>query len=200
MDAAESGQNHRLGSPILVIVASKTGGRIMRERAIRYDVVGCSLGTLLVAATDRGICRVRFGEPLENLAAALEEELPFAVLRRDRVGLKPWCDALVACVDGHRTTLDLPMDVSGSRFQTRVWDALRRIPRGETRTYGEVARAVQRPRAARAVARACASNPVAVVVPCHRVVASDGTLGGYRWGTERKRLLLEREGPRDGSI
>jgi AraC family transcriptional regulator of adaptative response/methylated-DNA-[protein]-cysteine methyltransferase len=169
------------------------GGSDVPHREIVYDIVPCRLGWLLVAATPRGVCHARFGEAEAELEGAVQAEFVFAAPRRDPVALKPWCDRLVASIEGHGRALDLPLDVSGSRFQRRVWDALRRIPRGETRSYSAVAREVGVPAGARAVARACAANPVTVAIPCHRVVRSDGGLGGYRWGVERKRALLASE-------
>jgi AraC family transcriptional regulator of adaptative response/methylated-DNA-[protein]-cysteine methyltransferase len=157
-------------------------------------VVTTSLGALLVAASERGVCRVAFGESEGALAALLARELPFARLERDDAGVAPFADALARYVDGRSAALALPLDVAGSRFQQRVWEALRAIPRGEVRSYGELARTVGRPAAARAVARACAANPLAVAIPCHRAVAGDGGIAGYRWGLARKRLLLAREG------
>lgn len=180
----------------------------MQDREIVFDIVACQLGPLLVAASERGVCHVRFGEEESELERDLRSEFAFAVLRRDPVALKVWCDMLVSYIDGHSPRLELPLDVSGSRFQQRVWDALRRIPRGETRSYGRVARELGVAAGARAVARACAANPVAVAIPCHRVIRSDGRLGGYHWGLERKRILLAAEaepptgsnagGPRSG--
>lgn len=163
-------------------------------RPIGWTVVTTSLGPLLVAASERGVCRVAFGEDEAELAALLARELPFASLERDGAGVRAPADALARYVDGHTAELALPLDVAGSRFQQRVWEALRAIPRGEVRSYGAVARSLGEPTAARAVARACATNPVAVAIPCHRVVASDGSLGGYHYGVARKRRLLAREG------
>ena len=162
---------------------------------IRYTIVSCSLGRLLLVATPRGVCQVRFGDAERELEAAVGEEFPFATPERDDPGLRHWSGPLVRYVDGEAAELDLPLDVRGSRFQRRVWDALQAIPRGHTRTYSDVARAIGAPRAARAVARACATNPVAVLIPCHRVVARSGGLGGYSYGVARKEELLEREAP-----
>jgi AraC family transcriptional regulator of adaptative response/methylated-DNA-[protein]-cysteine methyltransferase len=148
---------------------------------------------MLVAASEKGICQVRFADADVDLEKELARELPFAELRENPVRLKPWSDALVSHVDGHSTHLEVPLDVSGSRFERRVWAALRSIPRGDTRTYAEVAGSLGVPKGARAVGRACARNPVAVAIPCHRVVAKNGELGGYRWGLARKRILLQRE-------
>jgi AraC family transcriptional regulator of adaptative response/methylated-DNA-[protein]-cysteine methyltransferase len=168
----------------------------MQTRAIEFAVVRSSLGALLVAASEKGVCHVRFADPGVDLEEELARELPFAALRENPARLKPWTDALVSYGEGHSTQLEIPLDVSGSRFERRVWAALREIPRGETRTYSEVADSLGLQKSARAVGRACASNPVAVAIPCHRVVAKSGELGGYRWGPARKRSLLQREATR----
>ncbi len=160
---------------------------------IAYSVVPCPLGYLLVAATERGICAVRLGDSESELEDGLRREFPAARLERDQATLGCWVQELLDSLEGNRPPLDLPLDVRATAFQRRVWEALRAIPRGFTRSYREVAEAIGQPRAARAVARACAANPVALVVPCHRVVREDGGLGGYRWGIERKRALLELE-------
>lgn len=160
-------------------------------QTIAYALTDSALGRLLVAATARGLCAVRFGED-DALVAELRAEYPWAELIEDELGLAPYSEALRTHLIGRRA-LDLPTDVSGSDFQHRVWEALRRIPYGETRSYAQVAEMVGRPSAVRAVARACASNPLALVVPCHRVVRTGGLLGGYRWGMDRKRHLLDQE-------
>ncbi|HEV2177446.1 MAG TPA: methylated-DNA--[protein]-cysteine S-methyltransferase [Candidatus Sulfopaludibacter sp.] len=186
----------------------RKGGRGMD---IRYTVVECPLGRLLVAATDRGICSVCLGDSGAALETVLRAEYPEArisrITRISRIrksgggsqsdsapdGLGRWAPALVRHLEGKLPSLDLPVDVRATAFQWRVWRELQTIPYGSTRSYSEVARAMGQPAAVRAVARACATNPVAVVIPCHRVVRGDGSLGGYRWGLERKRMLLERE-------
>ena len=160
---------------------------------IQYALVNTRLGRMLVAATSQGICAVRFGDRDEQMEKLLRTEYPSADLRRDDHALKTWVEALVAHLEGVQTRLDLPLDLQATAFQLRVWEELRRIPYGETRTYSEVAVAIGRPKAVRAVANACAANPAAVVTPCHRVVRSDGGLGGYRWGIERKQALLASE-------
>ena len=160
--------------------------------AIRYTLADCPLGRLLLAATDRGVCAVYLGEE-GHLTAELRREYPAAELSRDDETLRPWLADLLDHLSGQQPHLDLPLDVRATAFQWRVWQELRKIPYGSTRTYLEVAEALGRPTAARAVARACATNPVSVVIPCHRVVRGDGGLGGYRWGLGRKRALLERE-------
>jgi AraC family transcriptional regulator of adaptative response/methylated-DNA-[protein]-cysteine methyltransferase len=168
----------------------RRGGKGMN---INYTIVDSGLGRLLVAATGRGVCSVQFGDGDEELAAALAAEYPSAAISRDEAGLGGWIETLLGHVDGAQARLDLPLDLRATAFQTRVWEELRRIPYGETRSYGDVARAIGRPTAVRAVASACAANPVALATPCHRVVREGGALGGYRWGLGRKRELLERE-------
>jgi O-6-methylguanine DNA methyltransferase len=148
---------------------------------------------LLVAATDRGLSAVRFGETVAELEQALKAEFHAAAFVRDDKGLREYVEPLLAAIRGENTTVDLPLDIRATAFQKKVWDALRQIPCGETRSYREVAREIGDPTAVRAVARACATNPVALAVPCHRVVRSDGAISGYRWGVERKKKLLERE-------
>lgn len=168
----------------------RRGGAGMR---IHYTIATSPLGRLLVGATDRGISALYLGESDARLEAALHKEYPRAEIRRDRNGMESWIEEILAHLSGRAPQLDLPTDVQATAFQRRVWEELRRIPYGATRTYSEVARAIGRPTAIRAVARACATNPVSVVVPCHRVVREDGKLAGYRWGLERKRALLEHE-------
>ena len=171
-----------------------TYGRGGRGVRIGYAIVSSPLGRLLVAATERGICRVSLGGEGAELADGLRAEFPAAQIRRDRNGLSSAVGAILRYLQGRPEPLDLPVDVRATAFQRRVWEALRRIPYGSTRSYGALARDIGRPQAARAVARACATNPAALVIPCHRVVRADGGLGGYRWGIERKRSLLAREG------
>lgn len=160
---------------------------------IRYATADTCLGRLLVARTERGICSVSIADSDAVLEARLEREFPLARRDRDRAGLERWVRTIVRHLDGKEPRLDLPLDVRGTAFQLRVWEELRRIPYGETRSYAEVARLLGRPRAARAVARACATNPVSLVTPCHRVVRGNGELGGFGLGIERKRALLARE-------
>ena len=164
-----------------------------RGSGIRFSIVATELGSLLVAGTARGVCNVRFGADGQALEAALREEFRFAEVSADPRGLKPWVEALLGYLEGRTHRLEVPLDVRGSQFQRRVWSAIRAIPYGETRCYSELARGLGRPRAARAVAHACAANPVALVIPCHRVVRRDGEAGGYRYGASRKRALLDRE-------
>ena len=163
---------------------------------IEYVIASTSLGILLVGATDRGICAVTLGDDVESLEDALEREYPAAT--REHISdpgssLRRWVEAVVALVDGGSARIELPLDVQASAFQWKVWKELQRIPFGETRSYSEIANAIGSPKAVRAVASACANNRVAVVIPCHRVVRQTGSLGGYRWGIERKQRLLEKE-------
>lgn len=168
----------------------RRGGQGMQ---IGYTIVNCPLGRLLIAATERGICAISLGDSDTVLESALVHEYPAAEIQRDGAGFSQWVDALLSHLSGQQPHLDLPLDVQATAFQWRVWEELRAIPYGSTRSYSEVARAIGQPEAARAVARACATNPVPLLIPCHRVVREDGSSGGYRWGTERKQRLLEQE-------
>ncbi|HYE00106.1 MAG TPA: bifunctional DNA-binding transcriptional regulator/O6-methylguanine-DNA methyltransferase Ada [Alphaproteobacteria bacterium] len=163
--------------------------------AIRWAVAPSPLGPLLVAATARGVCAIEFGEDAEALRARLAKRFPKAEIGPDDGALAPWIAAVAAYLDRPSGGLDLPLDIAGTAFQRRVWRALQDIPIGQTLSYAEVAARLGQPKAVRAVARACASNAVALAIPCHRVVGKDGTLTGYRWGVERKRALLEGESP-----
>ena len=161
---------------------------------IVYTIADCHLGRLLVAATGRGICAVSIGDSDEELETALRREYPAAEIHRDGDGLSEWVNAILAHLRGDQPHLDLPLDVQATAFQWRVWQELRKITYGQTRSYSEIARAIGKPKAVRAVARACATNPVPLIIPCHRVIRSDGSLGGYGLGLERKRALLAQEG------
>jgi AraC family transcriptional regulator of adaptative response/methylated-DNA-[protein]-cysteine methyltransferase len=161
--------------------------------AIAYAIAATPLGWLLVAHTAKGICAVRLGDNPAGLASGLSSEYPRGEVTRDDAALRPVVEQVVRLATGEAPHGDLPLDIRATAFQRRVWEALRQIPRGEVRTYGEIARAIGQPEAVRAVGRACGANPVALAIPCHRVVAADGGLGGYRWGIERKRRLLEAE-------
>ncbi len=161
--------------------------------AIAYTTRATSLGLLLVAASGRGVCQVRFGTSEAALRAALARELPCATFERGGARVARWADTLAAAVEGRGDAARVPLDVAGSRFQRRVWDALRKLPRGSTLGYAELAGTLGQPRAARAVARACAANPVPLAVPCHRIVPKSGGVGGYRFGSWRKRALLAAE-------
>jgi AraC family transcriptional regulator of adaptative response/methylated-DNA-[protein]-cysteine methyltransferase len=165
----------------------------MDSTRIDFTTLRCGLGWLLMARTRRGVCRLRFGDSPLELTEGLREDFPWAELRQDETRLVSCVSALERYLDGRSRRLDLPLDVRGSQFQRRVWDAIRAIPYGRTRSYGQLARSIGRPTAARAVAGACGANPVALLVPCHRVVSSGGGTGGYRWGLKRKTSLLELE-------
>jgi AraC family transcriptional regulator of adaptative response/methylated-DNA-[protein]-cysteine methyltransferase len=161
---------------------------------IVYTVTDSPLGALLVAATERGLCKVDIGSQASGLEARLAREFHGATRVRDDAALAPLVEDVLARIDGRAQTRDVPLDVRGTAFQRRVWEELRRIPLGETRTYGDVAAAIGEPSASRAVGSACGANPVPVVVPCHRVVPASGGIGNYGLGPDRKRRLLEREG------
>lgn len=160
---------------------------------IRYTVLSTEFGKLLIATTPRGVCSVRFGESDAALLREMNKEFAAATIHRDDPGLKSLARQVSELLGGTAAAPDIALDIQGTAFQQLVWQALRRIPAGETRSYAEVAGAIGRPRAVRAVANACASNPVAVVVPCHRVVQKNGSMAGYRWGVKRKKALLTKE-------
>ncbi len=163
------------------------------DTTIRFAIGVCSLGSILVAATERGVCAILLGDDPEALAHDLERRFPRAELVGADAGFESLVAKVVGLVEAPRVGIELPLDIRGTAFQQRVWQALRAIPAGTTATYIEIARAIGAPEAVRAVAGACAANPIAIAIPCHRVVRTDGDLAGYRWGVERKRALLERE-------
>ncbi len=160
---------------------------------LQYATASCALGRVLVAATAKGICSVALGDADAPLVAALRDEFPHASIARAPREMRAWVAQIVEHLAGRLPHLELPLDVRATAFQWQVWNALRTIPRGDTRTYADVATAIGRPRSARAVARACATNPVALLIPCHRIVPAAGGVGGYRWGSSRKQALLTRE-------
>ena len=160
---------------------------------IRFAVINSFLGWTLVAATDQGICSIAFGDAPETMVEHLQRIFPKAELVQNDPDFAEWVSRVADFIETPARGLDLPLDIQGTAFQQRVWKALREIPPGSTKSYTELAVAIGRPKAARAVAHACASNNIAVAVPCHRIVRSSGALGGYRWGLERKRALLEHE-------
>ncbi len=165
----------------------------MQPVEIRYTLTESCVGTVLVAASERGLCSVKVGTGEAVLVQALRMGLPRSELRRSDGELADVAACVRALAEGRSAGLDLPLDVRGTAFQARVWEALRQIPAGTTRSYTQVAGSMGTPTAVRAVANACGANPVALVVPCHRVVRTDGSLGGYRWGIEVKAELLRRE-------
>jgi AraC family transcriptional regulator of adaptative response/methylated-DNA-[protein]-cysteine methyltransferase len=160
---------------------------------VRYALVDSPLGRMLIAATDRGVCAIQFASSDDELLEGLKREFPFAVRKPDEGGLQAWVAALLSKMTGTESNAALPLDIRATAFQRRVWTYLQSIPFGATKSYGQVAKAIGQPSASRAVARACATNPVAVAIPCHRVVREDGGISGYRWGVERKKTLLEME-------
>jgi O-6-methylguanine DNA methyltransferase len=163
----------------------------MSTSSIRYINGTCALGELLLAFSDKGLCALLLGDDLASLEQDLARRF-CGTLRRDE-GLAPWLEQTLRHLDNPRMAFDLPLDLAGSTFQRQVWEALRQIPVGQTASYRDIAQRLEQPQAFRAVANACGANPVAVIVPCHRVLRQDGGLGGYRWGLERKRQLLDRE-------
>ncbi len=171
----------------------KKGGK---GEDIRYSIASCSLRLLLVAATDKGLCSIRFGDSEAELLAELNSRFPNAQIGISDTAFQAIVAATVAYVEQPKDRFNLPLDIQGTAFQQRVWQALQDIPLGQTASYQDVAIAIGNPAAIRAVAGACAANPVAVAIPCHRVVKADGALSGYRWGVERKEKLLQREGAR----
>jgi AraC family transcriptional regulator, regulatory protein of adaptative response / methylated-DNA-[protein]-cysteine methyltransferase len=160
---------------------------------VRYAISDSPLGRMLIAATDRGVCAIQFGRSDRELIEGLKHEFPFAVRKADEGALQKWVEAVLSKMTGRELLAELPLDIRATAFQRRVWAHLQSIPFGATESYAQVAKAIGQPTASRAVARACATNPVAVAIPCHRVVRADGNLSGYRWGVERKKALLEIE-------
>ncbi len=170
--------------------AYKSKGKGMQ---ISYTVVDCDLGKMLVAKTERGICSVTFGDEESELVEALEREFSAAGIEADKSGLENSVRTILQLLEGRETKFALPLDVQATAFQLQVWETLRKIPYGETRSYKDIAELIGKPKAVRAVARACATNPTALITPCHRVVRENGDLSGYRWGIERKRQILAKE-------
>lgn len=161
--------------------------------SIRYTCADSPLGRMMIAATPSGICSIQFAASDDELLEGLKREFPFAQRKPDDGSLKPWVVSLLHQMRGQHSDSSLPLDIRATAFQRRVWTYLQSIPFGSTKSYSQVAKGIGRPTATRAVARACATNPVAVAIPCHRVVREDGSMGGYRWGIERKKTLLEIE-------
>jgi AraC family transcriptional regulator of adaptative response/methylated-DNA-[protein]-cysteine methyltransferase len=168
----------------------KKGGKGMK---IGYSIAKSPLGKVLVAATERGVSAVYLGDAENVLVAELRQEYPRAEIAPATDSFQRWVREILQRTEGKEPRMELPLDLQATAFQRRVWQELQRIPRGRTRTYSQVARSLGQPKAVRAVARACATNPVSIVVPCHRVIREDGTLAGYRWGLSRKERLLAQE-------
>lgn len=168
----------------------RRGGEGMQ---ITYTIVASPFGRLLIGATERGVCAVALGDTDTALVDGLRADFPLADIERADGSHHDWVEGIVGQIGGGNLGVDVPLDVRGTAFQKQVWSLLRKIPPGRTRSYKDIAAALGNPRATRAVARACASNRIAVVIPCHRVVRNDGAPGGYKWGLERKLALLERE-------
>jgi AraC family transcriptional regulator, regulatory protein of adaptative response / methylated-DNA-[protein]-cysteine methyltransferase len=164
-----------------------------QKTQIISSVVACSLGYLLVATTAKGICSVKLGDRPKELIQTLTEEFQQATIIRDDQRHQDWIKKILNLITGTESNPDLPLDIRGTAFQQQVWQALRKIPYGETKTYSEIAQDLGKPKAVRAIGNACGANPVALIIPCHRVVRNDGSLGGYRWGIERKQQLIEQE-------
>ena len=160
---------------------------------IGYSIAKSSLGNVLVGATERGVSAVYLGDNADKLVAELREEYPNAEISPVSDSFGRWVKEIVQRVEGNPPRLELPLDLQATAFQRRVWQELQKIPRGSTRTYTQIARSLGNPKSVRAVARACATNPVSIVVPCHRVIREDGNLAGYRWGLSRKQQLLAHE-------
>lgn len=160
---------------------------------IFYSVVDCPLGQLLVGVTERGICKISLGDSSDELIQLMDKEFALAERILDDEGVGYWVEKIIAYLEGWQPNLDLPLDIRATAFQLKVWQQLQKIPVGETRTYSDIAEAIGQPTANRAVANACGSNPVALVIPCHRIIRKDKGLGGYRWGIDRKEALLEQE-------
>jgi AraC family transcriptional regulator, regulatory protein of adaptative response / methylated-DNA-[protein]-cysteine methyltransferase len=161
--------------------------------SIRYAIADSPLGRMMIAATDRGICSIQLAASDGELIEGLKREFPFAARKNDEGGLQAWVNALLSKMQGREVDAALPFDIRATAFQRRVWTYLQKIPFGSTKSYSEVAMGIGQPTASRAVARACATNPVAIAIPCHRVVRADGSSSGYRWGADRKKKLLEME-------
>ncbi len=168
----------------------RRGGEGLR---IQYSIIDSPLGRLLIAATERGVCGVCIGDSDQFVESSLAEDYPYAILSRSDEAMEEWTGAFAKYFDGEHLALNLPLDVKATAFQSRVWKIIQSIPFGKTTTYGKIARELGEPEASRAVARACATNPVALVIPCHRVIGKDGSLRGYRWGIRRKHALLKLE-------
>ncbi len=175
-------------------MSSKTLVGLSNPLTIRYGLSSCSLGQFLVGLSSRGICALHLGSHADALQKELQEQFRQATWIADPTTILPMLPQMIECIENPTQAVDLPLDLMGTDFQIRVWQALRQIPAGTLVTYQHIAESIGAPRSVRAVGQACAANPIAILVPCHRVVRSDSTLGGYRWGISIKQKLLRREG------
>jgi AraC family transcriptional regulator of adaptative response/methylated-DNA-[protein]-cysteine methyltransferase len=194
--SAGFGSSSRLyeAAPALLGMTPARYGRGGAGMRIAYTITTCTYGRMIVGATEHGISSLGFGDRDAPMIEALHREYPHAAIERDDAGMRRRIDDVLRAVEDGTGHHQLPLDIRATAFKLRVWDALRKIPRGQTRSYSDIARAIGAPKAARAVGNACANNPVAVLIPCHRVIKEDGSLGNYGYGVERKTKLLEREG------
>ncbi len=196
---SSSGRFYEESTAVLGMTPSqfKAGGA---SQEIRFAVGQCSLGAVLVAASAQGVCAILLGDDPQALVRDLQDRFRTACLIGADHGFEQWVAQVVGLIESPKMGLALPLDIRGTAFQQRVWQALRDIPAGQTVSYTEIARRIGSPQAVRAVAGACAANPLAVAIPCHRVVRNDGALSGYRWGIERKRILLYREAEESATV
>ncbi|HWE01005.1 MAG TPA: methylated-DNA--[protein]-cysteine S-methyltransferase [Tepidisphaeraceae bacterium] len=175
-----------------------TNPNVQRGSDVRYAIKDSSIGFVLVAASRRGVCAVSFGDGVADLEQRIKDDFPAASPGGADAEMNGWIEEIIERIERPGTETDLPLDMAGTPFQKRVWKALREIPTGHTASYSQIAARIGHPTASRAVARACATNPVGVVVPCHRVIAADGKISGYAGGVDRKRALLNREAQANG--
>lgn len=196
---SSSGRFYEESTAVLGMTPSqfKAGGA---SQEIRFAVGQCSLGAVLVAASAQGVCAILLGDDPQTLVRDLQDRFRTARLIGADRGFEQWVAQVVGLIESPKVGLALPLDIRGTAFQQRVWQALRGVPAGQTVSYTEIARRIGSPQAVRAVAGACAANPLAVAIPCHRVVRHDGALSGYRWGIERKRILLYREAEESATV
>jgi AraC family transcriptional regulator of adaptative response/methylated-DNA-[protein]-cysteine methyltransferase len=189
---ASSSRFYETSTPLLGMTPSnyREGGA---GANVAFAIGECSLGSVLVARSERGICAILLGDDSQILIEDLSRRFPLARITRGETDFEKLLDDVIQLVDSPRKAINLPLDIKGTAFQRRVWQALRKIPAGSTATYSDISKSIGAPKSVRAVARACAENPIAVAIPCHRVIAKNGSLAGYRWGLERKRKLLDGE-------
>lgn len=165
----------------------------VRHPQVRFTIQLCWLGWVLIAATDRGVCMLALGDTTEAMTQQIKTDFPQAQSSRGDPAFEDWVEQILTLIEHPQSPIEIPLDIQGTTFQQEVWQALQQIPPGTTLTYKSLAQTINRPKSVRAVARACATNQVSILIPCHRVIGSDGGLRGYRWGCDRKRALLNRE-------